>query len=167
MSLEMQTVAHINENNKVQITSVVNNPTDSSVDIGSMTSQLYKIKAVSQDGEHFGDSAGYLQAPHHLTVPNKKSAVFTREFETMEGFEAEMEDLSFDPDEFLDYITSLEPTTDEPVTITVKVLLKSDELDNLHTEFTITPTELEQRDTDAVIEDAAEYPRTENSIQLG
>lgn len=167
MTLTVSMEAHKTPSETINIVAVVNNNSDESVRIGSMTSQLYEITARSDSVSHYGQSGGYLQAPHHLSLPPNESVVFSKEYETEETLREDMGDLHIDVEDFLNEIECLEPTVTETVTATVSIFIKSGETRTLESSIDFVPSRLNVRSSDEVADSLRTNPLTENSIQLG
>jgi len=162
MSLELSAEAFENNDGSVAVVFGVENETEQQIRIGTSMSQLYEVVASSDTVRHYGDSFGYMAAPHHLTLPPGKSTVFTRVFkqthiadevETIEKSEVEYSPLTTE--------------VDEMVTIDITVFIRSSGFEDLNRSLTITPSSIEQREESEVISQLVSLPQTDNSIQMG
>lgn len=168
MAITVSMAAHKTPSETVNIVAVLDNNSGDSIQIGSMTSQLYEIAASSASVARYGQSVGYLQAPHHITVPPNKSVVFSKEYETESYIRDDMGDLDIvDIDDFVDEIACLEPDITETVNATVSIFNKSSDMEKIEESIAFVPSELAVKSMDIIVDELRTNSLTDNSVQLG
>lgn len=162
MSVSLEMEAFKTPEGEIAVALGVENNSETEVRIGSSMSQLYEIVAHSETVDFYGDSHGYMAAPHHLTVPSGKSKVFIRTFSSTHPAE-DIEHM--ERSEVL--FNVLDETVTEVVTIDAEVLIRTDGIENLTDSVEFVPSDLSEKSVSEVIEALVSLPQTDNELQMG
>lgn len=162
MTVTLEMTAFQIPEDEVAIALGVENQSTEDIRVGTMMSQLYELDVHSETVAKFGESHGYMAAPHHLTIPAGKSKVFIRTYRSTHPAN-EVEHIDASEWQF----SALHMDVSERVTAEGTVFIRDDGIPNLEETIQFTPSTLTEEKVDEAVESLVDCPETENEIQMG